>query len=1143
MSERTITPAAEGVNTGGSGVAERRVVSVLFVDLVGFTPFAEDLDPEDVREMLAGYFDHCRETIASHGGTVEKFIGDAVMAVWGTPVVREDDAERAVLAGLELVSRIAQYGQQVGTSGLQLRVGVASGEVAVSVGAVGEGMVSGDVVNTAARIQSMAPPGAVWVDDQTAHLSSSTIACEYQGEFQLKGKRQLLRLYQAAAAKHAHGSGPQMDHLAVPLAGYSRELARLRETFHATVDEGRGRLLVVVGEPGVGKTRLAQEFRDYLEGLPASIYWHWGQCPAYGEGIVYTALVHAVRHRLNTTETDPASVVLERIGDVLRELGTSNEELAWLVPRLGALLGVSGETFSREDLFAAWLAWFDVLGRDGSPLVWVVEDAQHADDGLLDFIEHLARTATTPVLILALARPELLDRRPRLGSGRRLSQLNLEGLNDEEMGDLIESLMPDLSPAIRQDVIERADGIPLYAIETVRAMLDVQVASESEPGAGRSLPPPLVPATLQVLIASRLDALPALDREVLLDAAVLGQVFARDDLQFLTGLGTDDLDEVLARLTQRDLVGSITDRFSPYTGRYAFVQAVVRQVAYDLLGRRSRIDRHERIARLAMVNDATIDRAAIVAQHLTYAISLTAAHDPRRQVLIEQRAHWLEQAGDRSRQLGAAAEALQLFDLALEHVADEDVQTRLLLKAGESGNISGHFEVAISRARAVTASDPTTIARVTVIEARALRTSGRFGELAATLERFPTPDSLAAVDPAVASDLAFLRVCAVYDGTADGDGLEWARWAYHWALLAEDPNLLALALTGFSLVYAVSEPAGMDRLSRLYIDEAVRICREHHLLYRLSRALVNQAVAIRGWDLPASLASEREALHLSRQIGAYDWSFTMDINVSFSLKMAGEWDECLDLTAERWRPENDGPMLRYEAAGVAALLIRHARGENLEVPATWRVLTAAITDSPDLDLLASIHQWRTLTGATPESPDFDLLATIRYLDGDIPAAASIKREDVRTTLAWNPVVNELGTMWTEAMDLSIQARHMVEARELLAVLEREPFPLLNRYLQAALPAWRGVLALTDPDSETPPETIAADLRAGIDGLDRYGAVPEAARMRSWFGRWLLDQGRVEEGRDVLAAAAATFRALGAKRWLNELPAEFHEPVR
>ena len=399
------------------GSASRRVTSVLFGDLVGFTHLSETRDQEDVRELLSGYFEQCRLVIDRYGGTVEKFIGDAVMAVWGVPTTHEDDAERAVRAGLEIVTRVAALGVDIGVPDLAMRVGIVTGEVAVTVGAQHQGMVAGDPVNTASRVQSAAAPGQVWVDETTRLLTSSSISYLDVGSHAMKGKAEPMPLWSVQSVVAGLGGGQRADGLEAPHVGRDRELRLVKEVFHGVEESRRPALLLVSGDPGVGKTRLGWEFEKYTDGLHRAVRWHSGRCLAYGEGAAYYALAEAVRGRLNATRVDTddgdvgaamadsdvdQAILLAR---ALSEFVGDAEEREWLEPRMGALLGIGAlGTFTREDLFNAWTTFFARLSGGDQPVILVIDDAQHADDGLIGFLEHLVTVATFPMFVLVLAR-------------------------------------------------------------------------------------------------------------------------------------------------------------------------------------------------------------------------------------------------------------------------------------------------------------------------------------------------------------------------------------------------------------------------------------------------------------------------------------------------------------------------------------------------------------------------------------------------------------------------------------------------------------------------------------------------------------------------------------------------------------------
>ena len=456
-------------------MAERRITTVLFGDLVSFTTLSEQRDPEEVRELLSAYFGVARTVVGRYGGTIEKFIGDAVMAVWGVPVTHEDDAERAVRAGIELVAEVTALGASVGAPGLAMRVGIVTGAVAVTLGATQEGMVAGDAVNTAARVQGAASPGTVWVDDETRALASAAVTFTARGEHALKGKDAPVRLFEVDDVIAAVGGLQRVDGLEAPMTGRDRELRSVKDGFHATAEDGRARLVLVTGPAGVGKSRLGWEFEKYVDGLSADVLWHRGRCLSYGGGAAMFAFAQMMRDRLGLAAgearrswrphhrggtgrrrrragrlglaagEDPA-VVEASTAAAVQAVAADAQEADWLVPRLLALVSEStagGASFVRGDLFAAWATFLERLaGTD--PVVLLLEDAQHADDGLLDLLETLVTSCRAPLFVLVLARPELEQQRPTLAAGRRSSTTYLEPLTAAVMGTLVDALVDGL---------------------------------------------------------------------------------------------------------------------------------------------------------------------------------------------------------------------------------------------------------------------------------------------------------------------------------------------------------------------------------------------------------------------------------------------------------------------------------------------------------------------------------------------------------------------------------------------------------------------------------------------------------------------------------------------------------------------------
>src|SRR3954447_19496991 len=706
--EPSIVPSA-GPSSPGQ-LAERRVCSVLFCDLVGFTPLSEARDPEEVRELLSRYFDAVRTVIVRYGGAVEKFIGDAVMAVWATPTATEQDAERAVRAALDLINAVEQLGHEAQVPGLAARAGVVTGAVAVTVGASREGMVAGDAVNTAARVQVAAEPGTVLVDEGTWRVAQAGVAFTATGDHVLKGKAEPVPLWQAVRVLANVGGAQRIDGLEAPFVGRDSELRLVKELFHACEQRRAPRLVSVTGAAGVGKSRLGWEFEKYIDGLATTVRWHRGRCLSYGDGVAFWALSEMVRQRLQIAEEDSTQVAGDKLAAGVEQWLADPAEREYVHPRLSQLLGVDplderGHQLGREELFAGWRLFFERLAAD-TPVVMVLEDLQHADAGLLDFLEHLLDwTRDVPVFVLTLARPELETRRPGWGTGRRNSTaLTLDRLDDAAMRDLLEGLVPGMPLEARAAISERAEGIPLYAVETVRMLIDRDVVQPID-GVYRLLGDVgelAVPDTLQSLLAARLDALDQEGKRLVADAAVLGGTFPIEALVNITGLTLDKVQSVLSELVRREVLAVRADPLSPERGQYGFVQTMFRQVAYDTLSRRERKSRHlevaDHLARTFAEDGEEVSE--VIAQHLLDALE-AVPDDADVPELRDRAVNRLVRAGERAQRtaaLGTAARAYARAAELLQHGTPEGDLTaaRLHERAGSAFGASRDF--ATSRA-------------------------------------------------------------------------------------------------------------------------------------------------------------------------------------------------------------------------------------------------------------------------------------------------------------------------------------------------------------------------------------------------------------------------------------------------------------
>ena len=418
----TATGTAPGTNGAAptGPVAERRLVSILFADLVGFTTLSDGRDAEETRELLSRYFELAGEVIGRYGGTIEKFIGDAVMAVWGTPIARENDAERAVRAALDLVAAVKALGP-----GLDARAGVLTGETAVTIGATNQGMVAGDIVNTASRLQSVAQPGTVLVGESTERATNEAIAYEPAGEQLLKGKTAPVPAFRAIRVVAERGGRGRGDRLEAQLVGRDGEFRLLKDLVHGTGEEKRTRVVSLIGVAGSGKSRLLWELSKYLDGVVETVWWHTGRSPAYGEGITFWALGEMVRNRAGLAETDDEATTRAKLAETVARWVTDETERRWIESALLVLLGVDGAAaLSREELFAAWRTFFERIAANGT-VVLVFEDLHWADQGTLDFIDHVAEWSRgRPILVITLARPG--DPRATAGLGRGPPELHLD---------------------------------------------------------------------------------------------------------------------------------------------------------------------------------------------------------------------------------------------------------------------------------------------------------------------------------------------------------------------------------------------------------------------------------------------------------------------------------------------------------------------------------------------------------------------------------------------------------------------------------------------------------------------------------------------------------------------------------------------
>jgi class 3 adenylate cyclase/tetratricopeptide (TPR) repeat protein len=684
-----------------SALEERKIVSVLFCDLVGFTAASTEQDPEDVRRRIRPYHARLRQEIERYGGTVEKFIGDAVVAVFGAPFAHEDDAERAVHAGLAITNAIAELNEHDSELNLQVRVGINSGEAVVALGArvdKGEGIVTGDVVNTAARIQTIAPVDAVTVSDSTYRATSRVFEYEPLPAASVKGKSEPLSLWRARAARARFGSDIRRE-FRTPFVGRELEKPFLIATFERAAQQRMVQLLTIVGEPGVGKTRLMAELLSYVRAKPGLIRWKQGRCLPYGEGITFWALGEIVKAEAGILESDSPQVALEKLKESIPEVAGDPQ---WLLQRLAPLVGAdSGAPAERQELFTAWRRFLEGLATRHATVL-VFEDLHWADDALLAFLEYLAEwSRDVPLLILCAARPELYERRPAWGAGHRNTQtINLNPLSDGETAELVSYLSRsiELSEQLERAVLVRAGGNPLYAEEFVRFLADREIASpESLLDEGG------LPDSVHALIAARLDTLAAERKSLLQDAAVVGNVFWAGALAEIGGEGEDELEIALHELTRKELVRPSRTTSMDSESEYTFWHILVRDVAYSQIPRSERARRHRAAAAWIgrKAGGRVEDVAEVLAHHYLQAIEL------------------FEAVGEPGEAAALAAPARRFLALAGERALGLD---------------TAQAESRLARALELTPHDDPERAVVVARWAEAVYQAGRLGEAAEALD-------------------------------------------------------------------------------------------------------------------------------------------------------------------------------------------------------------------------------------------------------------------------------------------------------------------------------------------------------------------------------------------------------------------------
>ena len=1113
-----VAVASPTAQTREAPAAERRLVSVLFADLVGFTPLSEARDAEEVRELLSRYFEEARTVIERYGGTVEKFIGDAVMAVWGAPVAKEDDAERSVRAALDLVATVSALGQEVGAPGLRARAGVLTGEAAVVPGSTSEGLVAGDLVNTASRVQSSAEPDSVLVGESTKRASEAAIAYEDAGNHELKGKAEPMPLWRALRVVAGAKGAMRSSALEAPFVGRERELRLVKELFHGSADEKKAQLVSVTGIAGIGKSRLSWEFEKYIDGLADEAFWHRGRCLSYGEGVAYWALAEMVRMRCEIVEDEKPAAALAKLHSTIELHVPDPDERDWIEPRLAHLLGIEeGVAGDQENLFSAWRILFERLAEK-SPTILVFEDMQWADESLLDFLEYLLEwSRSRPLYVLVLARPELVDKRPSWGAGKRnFASLYLEPLSAEAMDDLLAGLVPGLPDDLRGRILARAEGVPLYAVETVRMLLDrgllTQEGNVYRPtGSVETLE---VPETLHALIAARLDSLTQQERRLVQDGAVLGKTFTTPGLVALTGLTEAELEPLLVALVRKEILSIQADPRSPERGQYSFLQDIVKHVAYETISRKERKTKHLAAAQLlSSVRGADEDEIVeVVAAHYLDAYH-AGPDDPDAEEIRSTAREMLVRAGERAASLGASTEAQRAFERAVELTDERVVQADLHERAGlmarmgaRSDDSSAHFERAIELFETAGATHPA--ARVSARLAVALWVDrGRIEQGLQNLERAFGVLSQEEPDEDFAYIAAQLGRFLFFAGQSDL-ALQRVETALETAEALGVPEVFSDALNTKAIIFA-GRARKLEALALLRF--ALDVALENNKPSACLRAYYNLADTLCQVDRYEEAADAvREGLALARHVGnrQQEWQFLGQVYPYFAL---GAWDELISMIAgvpeEHWSEVRQAWSAILFGATVNAFRGRPDDAENLIRRC------AEMESSADHQERAAFHVCRADMALMTGDP-------VRALEWAELAFA--EREIMGMTQEYAKQA------FVTAVEAALELGDLNKAEELVAVVEALPPGSSPQFLQAQSARFRARLATNRSDA------AEAERRfKGAAGLFREMAVPfYMAVTQVEHGEWLVGQGRAEEAETLLVEAREIFERLEARPWLE-----------
>jgi class 3 adenylate cyclase/tetratricopeptide (TPR) repeat protein len=1108
---------------------ERKFATALFADLVGSTALAEREDPEVVQSVVGRAFEHAAAEIERHGGLLEKFIGDAILAVFGVPTAHEDDPERAVRSALavrEVLDDLNRGFAAEGRPELSMRIGIEAGEVLVDLErAEGprHGMLTGDAVNTAARLEQSADPGQIVVGPTVHDATRDRIEFRALTPLELKGKTEPVPAWRVMCARAGPSGQRAPLRLEARMVGRDEELATLEQALARVRSELRPTLVTVIGPAGIGKSRLAFEFLRSIEHLPEPVSVRKGRCLSYGN-VSYSALAEAVKVECGVLDDDPPDVVVAKTGAAVERLFGDRE----LTPHVEVLIGSGREhSFGREDLFDAWRRVLERMASR-SPLVLVLEDLHWADDGLLDFVEHVTDWAQSPILLLALSRPELLERRPGWGGDRRATAIILDPLTPQETQVMLQGLLATRLPAeLTRIVLERGEGNPLFGQEIVRMLIDRGVIRATE-AAGWELVGPVdeveVPRSIQALVAARLDGLPGEEKAILQDASVIGRTFWAGALGRLSGLSGERVRDALGELQLKELVLAREPPSLSGELEFSFRHVVIRDVAYDSLPKALRAEKHVATARWAeeQAGHRREEIAELLATHYLQALHWLdelGEADGRRRDVERDGYRWSRAAGERAQRLWQQRESVRWFRAALDLAprmggGDEELAPLWESYATASDGVEAYPEVLRAREEALSRYErirsEADAGRVEASIAHAALGAGRLEAAAQSATR-----AIGRLEPlGEGPDLAFaLFTLGRYE--LERDELDRAepllRRARDTAQRVGD--LVAQADATVSLGWALHARGRGGETVRLFDEalEAARRASDLSLLLDTLEAVFSAAIEVSG-DYRRAEALGQESVELSRRSGNVGKLSRALLNLAYLFQQVGRLDDADERARaglDAARAVDDQLVVAFFHAVTALVMCSRAALDGAE-DAMRRC--RAILEEEQIGYAMYVEEFDALVTG--------LIAAGRGEDGK---AADILADGSRR------VSDKQLSVWVGQVLLLECVRVLVRrGRREEAVPHRDR---LARLAAGNLPP-RAFLAWADGLLE-PDDRVARDLLA--EAVARFEALGRPIEL----GRCLIDlaepQRRLgEDPRPTLARARETLGSCGAALFLRDV---------